>query len=161
RFLLSALEAFADDVTAHMSGGCGRKVRGVLPVPGIADVVSEDSGMALSVDWSRCAGHGLCGHMLPDLIKLDMFGYPVLAGQAVPGRVPGERVHQGLAAGAVDDPHAAQVPVVAAGLDERGERELVQAGGAAVGEPLLRGDRAGERGRAEHPPEPDRGRQRL
>ncbi|QNE21064.1 hypothetical protein F1D05_28085 [Kribbella qitaiheensis] len=34
RFLASALEAFGDDVRAHLAGGCGRAVLGVLPVPG-------------------------------------------------------------------------------------------------------------------------------
>lgn len=88
RFLLSALEVFADDVAAHLSGGCGRKVRGVLPVPGVADVAAdEDSGMRLSVEWSRCAGHGLCKHMLPELIRLDDFGYPVLPEASVPARL--------------------------------------------------------------------------
>jgi NADH:ubiquinone oxidoreductase subunit F (NADH-binding) len=32
-FLASALTAFADDVAAHVHGGCGRPVLGVLPVP--------------------------------------------------------------------------------------------------------------------------------
>jgi NADH:ubiquinone oxidoreductase subunit F (NADH-binding)/ferredoxin len=87
RFLLSALEVFADDVTAHLSGGCGRKVRGVLPVPGVPDVVDDESGMRLAVDWSRCAGHGLCAHMLPDMVKLDPFGYPVLPDPSVPAHL--------------------------------------------------------------------------
>ncbi len=34
RFLVSALEVFDDDVRQHLAGGCGRAVRGVLPVPG-------------------------------------------------------------------------------------------------------------------------------
>ncbi|WP_020390263.1 NADH-ubiquinone oxidoreductase-F iron-sulfur binding region domain-containing protein [Kribbella catacumbae] len=34
RFLVSALEVFDDDVRQHLAGGCGRPVRGVLPVPG-------------------------------------------------------------------------------------------------------------------------------
>jgi NADH:ubiquinone oxidoreductase subunit F (NADH-binding)/ferredoxin len=85
RFLLSALEVFADDVTAHLAGGgCGRPVQRVLPVPGEE---ASDSGMRLTVDWSRCAGHGLCGHLVPELIHLDVFGYPVLADAAVPKRL--------------------------------------------------------------------------
>ncbi|GII28911.1 NADH-ubiquinone oxidoreductase-F iron-sulfur binding region domain-containing protein [Planotetraspora mira] len=82
RFLLSALEVFSDDVTAHVAGrGCGRPVRGLLPVPG--EEVQE-TGLRLTVDWSRCAGHGLCGHIVPDLVQLDLFGYPVLTDAAVP-----------------------------------------------------------------------------
>ncbi|TCN44384.1 NADH:ubiquinone oxidoreductase subunit F (NADH-binding) [Kribbella orskensis] len=35
RFLASALEVFGEDVRSHLgAGGCGRAVRGVLPVPG-------------------------------------------------------------------------------------------------------------------------------
>ena len=34
RFLASALEVFGEDVRHHLSGGCGRGVRGFLPVPG-------------------------------------------------------------------------------------------------------------------------------
>lgn len=35
RFLASALEAFGEDVRLHLAdGGCGRQVKGVLPVPG-------------------------------------------------------------------------------------------------------------------------------
>ncbi|MEV8373436.1 NADH-ubiquinone oxidoreductase-F iron-sulfur binding region domain-containing protein [Kribbella sp. NPDC056861] len=36
RFLASALEVFDDDVRQHLAGGCGRVVRGILPVPGCA-----------------------------------------------------------------------------------------------------------------------------
>ncbi|HET6291859.1 MAG TPA: NADH-ubiquinone oxidoreductase-F iron-sulfur binding region domain-containing protein [Kribbella sp.] len=34
RFLASALEVFGEDVRQHLAGGCGRAVRGLLPVPG-------------------------------------------------------------------------------------------------------------------------------
>jgi NADH:ubiquinone oxidoreductase subunit F (NADH-binding) len=33
RFLASALRVFGDDIRNHLTGGCGRVVRGVLPVP--------------------------------------------------------------------------------------------------------------------------------
>ena len=32
----------------------------------------------LRVDWIRCDGYGLCGDMLPDLIELDEWRYPIL-----------------------------------------------------------------------------------
>jgi NADH:ubiquinone oxidoreductase subunit F (NADH-binding)/ferredoxin len=84
RFLLSAVEAFSDDVAVHLDkGGCGRPVRGVLPVPGGLEE-EGDSGLQLTVDWSRCAGHGLCGHLVPELIQLDPFGFPVLTDAPVP-----------------------------------------------------------------------------
>lgn len=30
------------------------------------------------VDWTRCDGHGLCASLLPDLIGVDDWGFPVL-----------------------------------------------------------------------------------
>ncbi|MDT0328980.1 ferredoxin [Nocardiopsis lambiniae] len=72
-FARSALRAFASDVSAHAwGGGCGRPVRGALPLPdGPADRYAR-----LSVDWSRCDGHGLCAELLPELVRLDANGFP-------------------------------------------------------------------------------------
>jgi NADH:ubiquinone oxidoreductase subunit F (NADH-binding)/ferredoxin len=79
RFVRSTLDAFAKDVAAHLAGGgCGRPVAGVLPVPGM-----EGAGR-LAVDWSRCEGHGLCGHLIPELIRLDAHGYPSFPDAPVP-----------------------------------------------------------------------------
>ncbi|MEU2337003.1 NADH-ubiquinone oxidoreductase-F iron-sulfur binding region domain-containing protein [Streptomyces sp. NPDC006654] len=73
RFLFTALDVFSDDVDAHLSGpGCGRPVRGVLPLP-------PAKGARLEVDWSRCTGHGLCAVLAPDLIRLGPHGYPTSA----------------------------------------------------------------------------------
>ncbi|MFB7667130.1 NADH-ubiquinone oxidoreductase-F iron-sulfur binding region domain-containing protein [Kitasatospora sp. NPDC056138] len=70
RFVLSALDVFAPDVDAHLSGpGCGRPVRGVLPLP-------RAEGARLEVDWSRCSGHGLCAVLAPGLVRLGPHGYP-------------------------------------------------------------------------------------
>ena len=41
-------------------------------------------GQDLSVDRIRCDGHGLCSELLPELVRLDDWGYPILA----PGPVP-------------------------------------------------------------------------
>jgi ferredoxin len=38
----------------------------------------------LRVDWIRCDGYGLCGDLLPELIGLDDWRYPIVA----PGGVP-------------------------------------------------------------------------
>ncbi|WP_327070932.1 NADH-ubiquinone oxidoreductase-F iron-sulfur binding region domain-containing protein [Kitasatospora sp. NBC_01302] len=71
RFVLSALDVFAQDVEAHVAGpGCGRPVLGLLPLP-------RDEGASLEVDWSRCAGHGLCGVLAPGLVRLGPHGFPV------------------------------------------------------------------------------------
>ena len=37
--------------------------------------------MKLSVDMIACEGRGLCAEVLPELIKLDDWGYPMIAGQ--------------------------------------------------------------------------------
>ncbi|MFL1378004.1 MULTISPECIES: ferredoxin [unclassified Nocardiopsis] len=72
-FARSALKVFAEDVSRHALGGsCGRPVRGLLPMPG----GKPEPRPRLSIDWSRCDGHGLCAELLPDLIRLDANGYP-------------------------------------------------------------------------------------
>ena len=36
------------------------------------------------VDWVRCEGHGLCAHLVPELIHLDKTGFPVILPIPVP-----------------------------------------------------------------------------
>jgi ferredoxin len=38
----------------------------------------------LRVDPTACTGHGLCAELLPELVTLDEWGYPVLADRPVP-----------------------------------------------------------------------------
>jgi ferredoxin len=38
----------------------------------------------LRVDPIACDGHGLCAELLPELIRLDDWGYPIVAGKAIP-----------------------------------------------------------------------------
>ena len=40
--------------------------------------------MKLRVNPIACDGHGICAELLPELIRLDEWGYPVLAGHEVP-----------------------------------------------------------------------------
>ena len=40
--------------------------------------------MTISIDRTRCSGHGLCAELLPELIRLDDWGYPIIQ----PGPVP-------------------------------------------------------------------------
>lgn len=79
RFVLSALDVFTDDLAAHLfRAGCGRPVRGLLPLgPG-------ESELVLKVDWTRCDGHGLCAHLVPELVQLDGHGYPAFLDMPVP-----------------------------------------------------------------------------
>jgi NADH:ubiquinone oxidoreductase subunit F (NADH-binding)/ferredoxin len=79
RFVLSALNVFADDIAAHVfNGSCGRPVRGVLPLE------TESERVRFEVDWTRCAGHGLCAKLVPELVHLDRNGYPVFLDAPVP-----------------------------------------------------------------------------
>jgi methionine sulfoxide reductase heme-binding subunit len=41
----------------------------------------------LRVNPIACSGHGLCAELLPELITLDRWGYPLLADQPVPARL--------------------------------------------------------------------------
>jgi ferredoxin len=41
----------------------------------------------LRVDWIRCDGYGTCGDLLPELIDLDEWRYPIVARGSVPGHL--------------------------------------------------------------------------
>src|SRR6202453_2790296 len=82
RFVLSALDVFTEDLAAHVfHSSCGRPVRGVLPLPESQEAMASKR---LVVDWTRCRGHGLCAHLVPELIHLDDIGYPVMLNIPVP-----------------------------------------------------------------------------
>src|SRR5216683_1630712 len=82
RFVLSALDVFTEDLAAHVfHSSCGRPVRGVLPLPTGPE---QEEQRRLVVDWTRCHGHGLCAHLVPELIHSDAQGYPVLLNIPVP-----------------------------------------------------------------------------
>ncbi len=36
------------------------------------------SGERLEIDWTRCDGHGLCAALLPEAIRADDWGYPII-----------------------------------------------------------------------------------
>lgn len=73
KFVLSSLDAFEEDIALHLEhGSCGRPVRGVLPLPERED----EPEYRLDVDWTRCQGHGLCAHLLPEFVTLDDYGFP-------------------------------------------------------------------------------------
>jgi ferredoxin len=38
----------------------------------------------LSVDRIKCDGRGLCAELLPELIRLDDWGYPIIASGLIP-----------------------------------------------------------------------------
>ena len=43
--------------------------------------------MRLMVNPIACSGHGVCAELLPELIALDEWGYPVVSDQPVPARL--------------------------------------------------------------------------
>ena len=65
----------------------------------------------LAIDRINCDGRGLCAELLPELIRLDEWGYPIIASGAIPQHL------LPLAQRAVDD-----CPVLALAL-QRAERK--------------------------------------
>ena len=45
------------------------------------------SARRLQVDPIACTAHGICAELLPELVDLDEWGYPVLPATAVPRRL--------------------------------------------------------------------------
>jgi len=41
----------------------------------------------IAVDRIRCDGHGVCAGLLPEMIELDDWGYPVIDAGAVPANL--------------------------------------------------------------------------
>lgn len=41
----------------------------------------------LTVDPIACHAHGLCAELLPELVDLDEWGYPIVRGDAVPAHL--------------------------------------------------------------------------
>ena len=45
---------------------------------------TTDGPLVIEVDRIRCDGYGMCAELLPEMIELDDWGYPILR----PGQVP-------------------------------------------------------------------------
>jgi ferredoxin len=43
--------------------------------------------MEMAIDRIRCDGRGLCAELVPELIRLDDWGYPIIAAGPVPGHL--------------------------------------------------------------------------
>jgi NADH:ubiquinone oxidoreductase subunit F (NADH-binding)/ferredoxin len=79
RFVTSALDVFAADLSQHLfRGSCGRPALGVLPLP------AAHGETQLTVDWTRCQGHGLCARLVPELVQVDEHGFPEFLDAPVP-----------------------------------------------------------------------------
>lgn len=45
--------------------------------------------MRLNVDPIQCVAHGLCAELLPERVRLDDWGYPILDGEPLPPQLTG------------------------------------------------------------------------
>jgi ferredoxin len=52
--------------------------------PPVAAPPSPPKGPQLRVDWPNCKAHGLCHELLPEAVRLDEWGYPIVSNQALP-----------------------------------------------------------------------------
>jgi ferredoxin len=43
--------------------------------------------VSLTIDRIKCDGRGLCAELLPEVIRLDDWGYPIIAAGPVPERL--------------------------------------------------------------------------
>jgi ferredoxin len=50
-------------------------------------MTARPAGARLRVDPIACDGRGLCAELLPELITLDDWGYPMISDAAVPGHL--------------------------------------------------------------------------
>jgi methionine sulfoxide reductase heme-binding subunit len=57
--------------------------------PAAVPAQDQPSSLRLHVDPIGCTGHGLCAELLPELITLDQWGYPLLADDRVPAYLAG------------------------------------------------------------------------
>jgi ferredoxin len=48
--------------------------------------MARDPAATVRIDWQACRGRGLCHELLPELIVLDDWGYPIVTGP-VPARL--------------------------------------------------------------------------
>ena len=86
--------------------------------PPAGGLTMQDAGtLRLEVDRIRCDGYGMCAELLPELIELDDWAYPVIR----PGSVPSDL--EALARRAV-----AVCPVLAVKLTAEAHRARIPAG---------------------------------
>jgi ferredoxin len=46
-----------------------------------------DSAARLRINRTECVGHGVCAELLPELVAIDEWGYPIIADIPVPTRL--------------------------------------------------------------------------
>ena len=53
------------------------------------EMTRRSKGYLLSVDPIACDGHGVCAELLPEWIRLDDWGYPILNTAVIPAELMG------------------------------------------------------------------------
>jgi ferredoxin len=53
--------------------------------------MSRQRTQTLEVDWPRCTGRGVCHGVLPELISLDDWGFPIIGGPVTDDLLSGAR----------------------------------------------------------------------
>ncbi len=96
RFVRSALTVFEPEIQRHARGQCSAINHGATrphAVPAAAGRAAHprgrldlDMAMAeqLRVNPIQCTGHGVCAELLPELVTLDEWGYPIIDPRPVP-----------------------------------------------------------------------------
>ena len=102
RFVASALTVFGAEIAEHASGRCTATRRDpFLPRDRAGadrvrlEMMMPDTSVRLRVNRVACSGHGVCAELLPELIALDEWGYPLIADTAVPARLARARPASG------------------------------------------------------------------
>lgn len=86
----------------------------------------------LRVNPIACDGHGLCAELLPELVELDEWGYPIVSEQPVPRRLRGHAKRA-----------VAACPVLALRLEAAGNQSGASSPGEVEEAPAVGGARAG------------------
>lgn len=55
----------------------------------MATTTNARTGTRLAVDWTACDGRGLCAELLPEMVRRDDWGFPLIADDAVPASLMG------------------------------------------------------------------------
>ncbi len=89
--IVAVVAAAAWRLIATVRGSGARRRAPVIIARPPAALPAQDppSSLRLSVDPIGCTGYGLCAELVPELITLDQWGYPLLADGHVPAYLAG------------------------------------------------------------------------
>ena len=91
RFVRSALTVFEPEIRRHARGQCSlrpptarRSCRCRTGCPPARKTGPRPMAEQLRVNPIQCTGHGVCAELLPELVTLDEWGYPIIDPRPVP-----------------------------------------------------------------------------